>query len=45
MHGMANGLILAFSFFDNKRPKYLRKPPRWLCDVPVPDEEMVADGR
>ena len=30
MHGMANGMILSLSLFDDKRPEYLNPPEVWL---------------
>ena len=39
MHGLANGMILALSQFDDKRPEYLVPPEVWLCDIP-----KVASG-
>ena len=35
MHGMANGLILARSLFDNKRPEFLVAPEAWGEDTPT----------
>lgn len=34
MHGLANGMILALSLFDDKPPEYLVPPKVWLCDIP-----------
>ena len=30
MHGMANGLILALAIIEDKEPKYLKAPKKWL---------------
>lgn len=38
MHGMANGMILALSLFDDKHPAYLDRPEKWLCDLPCTEE-------
>ena len=42
MHGMANGLILALSIFDDDCPKYLEPPERWLKNLPEYDDEPVT---
>lgn len=35
MHGMANGMILALSLFDDTSPEYLDAPQEWLADRSV----------
>lgn len=38
MHGVANGMIFALAFLDNKEPEYLETPEVWLCDLPNTDK-------
>lgn len=45
MHGMANGMILALSLFDNKPPEYLEAPAKWLCDEPDTDKPTTCNER
>lgn len=45
MHGMANGMILALSLFDNKQPEYLKTPKIWLRDLPIKDKSVVKNER
>lgn len=49
MWGMANGLILAMSIFTDNNPQYLKKPEKWLDDLPrskptVQGEEALSDN-
>jgi len=32
MHGLANGLILAYAILNNEEPKFLQPPTKWLKD-------------
>jgi hypothetical protein len=33
MMGLANGLIMARSLFDDKEPNFLDRPKKWLDDI------------
>ena len=44
MHGMANGLLLALSFFEAGKVEFLEAPDEWLEDSPSTFAAMtVAD--
>lgn len=38
MHGLANGLLLAQSFFKEGGFNPLNPPDKWLCDIDQPPE-------
>jgi len=44
MHGMANGLLLAQSFFKAGRLDFLEAPDEWLKDKPNTDVKPVASS-
>ncbi len=43
MHGMANGMLLALSLFDNKTPTYMEAPDVWLRDINTSDKPKVVE--
>ena len=42
MHGLANGMLMAISFFDDRAPIFLEAPDEWLCDKPQTDEAPIS---
>lgn len=43
MHGMANGMILALSLFQEGIPDYLEAPDVWLVDIPNDAKPTTCD--
>lgn len=44
MHGMANGMLLAMSLFNNCEPIYLDAPSQWGCDRTMDNLSSQSDS-
>jgi hypothetical protein len=42
MHGMANGMIMSEAIIEDKEPKFLDAPEKWLKDAKI-SEKIIAD--
>lgn len=42
MQGMANGLLLAQSFFKAGELEFKKAPEKWLCDMPDLEKPVIS---